>query len=51
LEPVLLKNLFKNQNKFVKAPQRPLREPVPPKDKKVLPDEDGWLWWAYKDIE
>lgn len=52
LEPVLLRRLFKNQNKFVKAPQRPLQEPGPPDpEKKALPDEDAWLWWAYKDIE
>lgn len=46
--------MFKNQKKFVKAPQRPLTEPVPPDQNKrplILPDENAWLWWAYKDIE
>ena len=52
LEPVLLKRLFKGQNKFVKAPQRPQQEPGPlDPEKKKLPDENGWLWWAYKDLE
>jgi hypothetical protein len=52
LEPELFKNLFKNQKKFVKAPQRPPDKPAPPDpEKKKLPDENAWLWYAYKDIE
>jgi hypothetical protein len=53
IETFLLgKTLFKGQHKFVKAPQRPQQEPGPPDEtKKTLPDENAWLWYAFKDLE
>jgi dynein heavy chain, axonemal len=53
IETFLLgKTLFKGQHKFVKAPQRPQQEPGPPDPtKKVLPDENAWLWHDFKSLE
>lgn len=50
LEPILLSRLFKTHGKkMIKAPLRPRQKPNPvdPNEKKVLPDENTWLWEAY----
>lgn len=36
---------------MLKAPIRPLTEPRIPERKNILPDENTWLWEAYKIIE
>lgn len=52
LEPILLKKLFKTHSKqMLKAPIRPLTEPRIPERKNILPDENTWLWEAYKQVE
>ena len=52
LEPHLLRHLFKNHGKTLKAPVRPRQKPKPvnPDKKSVLPDEFTWLWDAYDTI-
>ncbi len=36
---------------MLKAPVRPQTEPRIPDKKSMLPDENTWLWEAYKQIE
>lgn len=47
LEQKLMPHLFKsNQKMFLKVPVKPLEQPMPPnkEDKKVLPDENTWVY-------
>jgi hypothetical protein len=54
IEQKLLPNLFKKElhNMYIKSTKRPRIEPIKedPNDKRILEDENLWVWDAYKTL-